>query len=69
MNISTLVLGFLEYCGIYREKRQFRGGAPEVGSTHLGVPRPPGAPWWVVAPSGHPPGVARALVFLSLIHI
>ena len=25
-----------------------------MGTTHLGVPRPPGAPWWVVSPSGHP---------------
>ena len=28
--------------------------ATEVGTTHLGVPGPPGAPWWVVPPSGHP---------------
>ena len=26
----------------------------EVGITHLGAPGPPGAPWWVVPPSGHP---------------
>ena len=26
----------------------------EVGTTHLGAPGPPGAPWWVVPPSGHP---------------
>ena len=28
--------------------------ATEVGTTHLGAPGPPGAPWWVVPPSGHP---------------
>ena len=28
--------------------------ATEVGTTHLGVPGPPGAPWWVVPPLGHP---------------
>ena len=28
--------------------------AIEVGTTHLGVPGPPGMPWWVVPPSGHP---------------
>ena len=25
-----------------------------MGTTHLGVPGGPGAPWWVVPPSGHP---------------
>ena len=25
-----------------------------MGTTHLGAPGPPGAPWWVVPPSGHP---------------
>ena len=25
-----------------------------MGTTHLGAPRPPGVPWWVVPPSGHP---------------
>ena len=35
-------------------------GAPEVGTTHQGAPGPPGVPWWVVPPSGHPPGAARA---------
>ena len=29
-------------------------GAPKVGTTHLGAPGPPGAPWWVLPPSGHP---------------
>ena len=28
--------------------------ATEVGTTHLGAPGPPGVPWWVVPPSGHP---------------
>ena len=28
--------------------------ATKVGTTHLGAPGPPGAPWWVVLPSGHP---------------
>ena len=31
--------------------------ATEVGTTHLGTPGPPGAPWWVLCPSGHPPQV------------
>ena len=25
-----------------------------MGTTHLGVPGPPGVPWWVVPPSEHP---------------
>ena len=25
-----------------------------MGTTHLGAPGPPGLPWWVVPPSGHP---------------
>ena len=29
-------------------------GTPEVGTTHLGAPGPPGALWWVVLPSEHP---------------
>ena len=28
--------------------------ATEVGTTHLGVPGPLGAPYWVVPPSGYP---------------
>ena len=28
--------------------------AAEVGTTNQGVPGPPGAPRWVVPPSGHP---------------
>ena len=35
-------------------------GALEVGRTHKGAPGPPNAPWWVVPPSGHPPGATRA---------
>ena len=27
------------------------GGCPEGGTTHLGAPRPPCAPWWVVPTS------------------
>ena len=26
-----------------------------MGTTHLGGPGGPSAPWWVVPPSGHPP--------------
>ena len=33
-----------------------------MGTTHLGAPGPPGAPWWVVPPSGHPPGAAVAIL-------
>ena len=45
--------------GVFIEKR---GGswAPEMVTTHQGVPGPPGVPWWVVPPSGQPPGAARA---------
>ena len=25
-----------------------------MGTTHLGAPGPPGAPWWVVVPTGAP---------------
>jgi len=35
-------------------------GALEVGTTHQGMPGPPGMPWWVVLSSEHPPGAARA---------
>ena len=28
--------------------------ATEVGTTHLGALGGPGAPWWIVPPSGHP---------------
>ena len=31
-----------------------------MGTTHQGAPGPPGAPWWVVLSSEHPPGAARA---------
>ena len=30
-----------------------------MGTTHLGTPRGPGVPWWVVPPSGHPLGAAQ----------
>ena len=38
--------------------------ATEVGTTHLGAPGGPGAPWWVVAPSGHPQVQLRPIEFL-----
>ena len=59
MNIVSMPLGFLEYWGIYRAKRR-SGGAPEVGTTYQSALGPPGAPWWVVLSSEHPPGAARA---------
>ena len=34
--------------------------AAEVGTTHLGVPGPPGTPWWVVLPSELPSGTFSA---------
>ena len=34
--------------------------ATEVGTTHQGALRPPGAPRWVVPPSGHPSGTSLA---------
>ena len=63
MNISSTLLGFLEYCGIYRAKRR-SWGAPKVGTTHQGALGPPGAPWWVVPPSGHPQVQPGPIAFL-----
>ena len=34
--------------------------ATEVGTTHLGVPGPPGMPWWVVLPSEPHSGTSSA---------
>ena len=34
--------------------REASGGCPEGGTTHLGAPGGPGAPWWVVPTSGAP---------------
>ena len=31
-----------------------------MGTTHLGAPGGPGAPWWIVPPSGHPPSASLA---------
>ena len=31
-----------------------------MGTTHLGAPAPPGAPWWVVLPSELPSGTSLA---------
>ena len=31
-----------------------------MGTTHQGAPGPPGAPRWVVPPSGHPSGTSLA---------
>ena len=39
--------------------------ATEVGTTHQGMPGPPGAPRWVVPPSGHPSGTSSAQVVPS----
>ena len=38
--------------------------ATEVGTPHLGAPGGPGAPWWVVPPSGHPQVQLRPIGFL-----
>ena len=58
MNISTLILGFLNIV-VFIEQRG-GPGAPDLGTTHQGAPGPPGAPWWVELPSEHPPGAAQA---------
>ena len=63
MNISSTLLGFWEYWGIYRAKRR-SGGAPEVGTTHQGAPGPPGTPWWVVLSSEHPEAEPGPIMFL-----
>jgi hypothetical protein len=36
-----------------------------VGTTHLGAPGPPGAPWWVVLPSEPPSGTFLAQLVSS----
>ena len=41
-------------------QRNTRGVPPRGCTTHLGVSGGPGAPWWVVPPSGHPPGASPA---------
>ena len=38
-----------------------------MGTTHLGAPGPPGVPWWVVPPSGHPQVLLWPIGFL-LVH-
>ena len=48
-----LPLGFGNI-GVFIEQRGSLG-APEAGTTHQGAPGPPGAPWWVVISSEHPP--------------
>ena len=48
--------GFLEYLTIYRTKR----GCGRPPRWTQGAPGGPGAPWWVVPPSGHPPGASLA---------
>ena len=59
MNISLMPLGFLEYWGIYRAKR--RSGAPEVGTTHMGLlARPRG----LCPPRGTPQAQPGPVVFL-----
>ena len=48
--------------GIYRVKRGCGREATEVGITHLGAPRPPSVPWWVVPPSRHPEMLLRPIL-------
>ena len=50
--------GFLEYLAVYRVKR-LCGRSPR-GHNPLATPGPPGAPRWVVPPSGHPSGTSLA---------
>ena len=59
--VSPTPLGFLDFRGIYKSKEAVRE-ATEVGTTHQGMPGPPGAPRWVVPPSGHPSGTSLAQV-------
>ena len=53
---SPRVSGILGYLWSKEAGRE----ATEVGTTHLGMPGPPGTPRWVVPPSGHPPGASLA---------
>ena len=53
---SPRVSGILGY--LYRKEAV--QGSPEVGTTHLGAPGPPGTPWWVVPPSGQSLGATLA---------
>ena len=62
MNISSTPLGFWEYLGIYREKRQ-SGGHPRWAQPTRAL-GPPGTPWWVVPPRGTPQAQPGPVVFL-----
>ena len=62
MDISALVLGFLEYCGIYRAKRR-SGGGTRGGHTPPGRAR---RPWRALVGCPllrTPPGATRAHIF------
>ena len=37
-----------------------------MGTTHLGLPGPPGAPWWVVVPMWDPSLISLAHIITSL---
>ena len=47
------------FCGYFMDQKTPDGpeqhlGVPRGGTTDQGAPGPPGVPWWVVPPSGHP---------------
>ena len=49
---------FPEYLRIFGAKEL--EGVHQVGTTHLGTPAPPGAPWWVVVPTWAPSLISLA---------
>ena len=59
MCFSSTPLGFLEYLGIYRHQRRWRG-APRRAQPIRARRGPPGAPWWVVVSSAHSLGTSLA---------
>ena len=61
IDICRLPWGFWNI-GVFIEQRG-GPGAPEVGTSHHGAPRPPGAPWWVSPPRGTPQVQLRPIGF------
>ena len=59
MSFSSTPLGFLEYLGIYRHQRRWRGG-PWRAEPIRAHRAPLGVPWWVVVSSAHSPGTSLA---------
>ena len=48
----------------YLQSKEAVQGAPKVGTTHQGAPRPPCVPWWVLPSSRHPQVQPGPIAFL-----